>query len=243
MPRSTFAATIQPQLGAQIIMNGTGRPSSQPSTRMRLRPYRSASTPDTRFKHALTTPKLMMKLTTVVFSRRPNSRVPIKGTTVRSSPTMPPTQALISIKRANCAALARIPSRSGVEAPVVAVLDRTLGNGTAVRSGFEFNRSIGECPCFIQSNDTRVVWGCRGNAGQYVSDEHRLGQLQPWDGSPNVRQGSCQRLAIKGNRGARMAGQDQRILRQCEEPLQAVVEQLRPHLGFLRARFKIWATD
>jgi hypothetical protein len=34
-----FAATIQAQLGPQPIMNGTGKPMSQPSTSIVLRPY------------------------------------------------------------------------------------------------------------------------------------------------------------------------------------------------------------
>ena len=38
MPRSTFAATIQPQLGARAIIAGTGSATSQPMTRSRLRP-------------------------------------------------------------------------------------------------------------------------------------------------------------------------------------------------------------
>jgi hypothetical protein len=38
MPSSTFAATTQAQLGAQISSSGTGRPISQPSTSTGLRP-------------------------------------------------------------------------------------------------------------------------------------------------------------------------------------------------------------
>ena len=41
-PSRTFAATIQPQLGASAISSGTGRASSQPSVSNRLRPTRSA---------------------------------------------------------------------------------------------------------------------------------------------------------------------------------------------------------
>ena len=38
MPSSTFAATTQPQVGAQISSSGTGRATSQPATRTGLRP-------------------------------------------------------------------------------------------------------------------------------------------------------------------------------------------------------------
>ena len=36
-PSSTFAAITQPQSGPQASMNGTGRPMTQPATRMALR--------------------------------------------------------------------------------------------------------------------------------------------------------------------------------------------------------------
>ena len=37
-PSRTLAATIQLQVGAQMISRGTGRPISQPATRTGLRP-------------------------------------------------------------------------------------------------------------------------------------------------------------------------------------------------------------
>jgi len=88
----------------------------QPATRVCLRPYRSASAPETRLAHALTMPKLMIKLTATVLSNRPNSLVPTSGTTVRSRPTMPPTNAFISMSSPNCPALALRPKRTA-EAP------------------------------------------------------------------------------------------------------------------------------
>jgi hypothetical protein len=45
MPRRTFAARTQFQLGACISMNGTGTPTIQPATSTRLRPTRSESRP------------------------------------------------------------------------------------------------------------------------------------------------------------------------------------------------------
>ncbi len=38
MPSSTLANTIQPQDGAQMTSSGTGRATSQPAVRTRLRP-------------------------------------------------------------------------------------------------------------------------------------------------------------------------------------------------------------
>ena len=61
MPSRALAAMTHSQLGAQMIMKGTGRPTSQPSTRTRLRPQASASWPETRLAKAFTTPKLTMK--------------------------------------------------------------------------------------------------------------------------------------------------------------------------------------
>ena len=64
---------IHSQLGAQMIMKGTGRPNSQPRTSTRLRPQASASWPETRLANALTTPKLTMKETISVVEAMPNS--------------------------------------------------------------------------------------------------------------------------------------------------------------------------
>src|SRR5690348_1304741 len=111
MPSSAFAATTQPQLGPQAIMNGTGRPTSQPRTSICLRPWISAKCPETRLATALTTPKLTMKETTIVVEAILNSCAPMSGTTVRSNPTMPPTKALISTRSENCRQFSRRPSR------------------------------------------------------------------------------------------------------------------------------------
>src|SRR6516165_1348376 len=110
MPSSALAAITQFQLGAHMIMNGTGRPTSQPRTRTRLRPQASANWPEIRFAHAFTTPKLTMKETTKVVEPIRNSSAPISGTTVRSIPTMPATKALIRRSSANCGQFSFSPS-------------------------------------------------------------------------------------------------------------------------------------
>jgi hypothetical protein len=45
MPSSTFAATTQPQVGAQISSSGTGTATTHPATSTGLRPNRSDHVP------------------------------------------------------------------------------------------------------------------------------------------------------------------------------------------------------
>lgn len=61
MPRRTFATTIQPQDGAQRIMNGMGRATNQPQIRTRRRPTRSDRRPETKFIAPFTIPNDTMK--------------------------------------------------------------------------------------------------------------------------------------------------------------------------------------
>src|SRR3989304_797532 len=92
------------------MMNGTGRPISQPRTNTRLRPHVSEMRAAKRLQSALTTPKLTMNDTMAVSEVSPNSCSPMSGTTVRSSPTMAPTKALIRTRRENCPRFSRRPS-------------------------------------------------------------------------------------------------------------------------------------
>ena len=112
MPSSALAAMTHSQFGAQMIMNGTGMPTSQPRTRTRFLPQASARWPETRLAIALMTPKLTMKETMSVVDAMPNSSDPMSGTTVLSIPTMPPTNALISMSSPNCPMLALRPKRT-----------------------------------------------------------------------------------------------------------------------------------
>ena len=84
----------------------------------------------------MTTPKLTMNETTTVVEAILNCSDPIRGTTVRSNPTMPPTKALMRIRRENWRQFSRRPRRmdagvgvSGREvmsmAPVILHCDRT----------------------------------------------------------------------------------------------------------------------
>jgi hypothetical protein len=60
----------QLQLGAYMIMNGTGNPNSQPRTRMCLPPHVSASWPEIRLVRPLTIPKLTMNPVKMVAEAR-----------------------------------------------------------------------------------------------------------------------------------------------------------------------------
>src|SRR5262249_39177524 len=117
-PNKTLAASTHAQFGAAMTMKGTGRPSSQPITRTRLRPQLSASCPETRLATAFTTPKLMMNDAISVVDAMWNSSEPIRGTTVRSMPTMPPTNALIRTSNENCCQFSFRPSLTAVASPV-----------------------------------------------------------------------------------------------------------------------------
>ncbi len=105
-----------------MIRNGTGRPTAQPRIRVFFRPQVSASWPETRFVTALTMPKLTMNEVTAAAEASWNVSLPISGTSVRSSPTMPPTNALISTRSANCCQFSRSPSAmpASLIAPVLA---------------------------------------------------------------------------------------------------------------------------
>src|SRR5262245_58157752 len=113
IPSRTLAAITQPQTGAQISSNGTGRPMSQPATRTGLRPYRSDSVPEARLLRALVMPKAAMNISDAVKAPTAKTWPAKSGKTVRSWPTMPPTRALTATRRENWARLARSPSLTG----------------------------------------------------------------------------------------------------------------------------------
>jgi len=109
-PRSTFARSIHHHAGAPMIKNGTGIANNQPMTRIGFRPTRSDSRAATRLSTALVTPKLTMNDVIAVFEASPNSCSPSSGKTVRSSPTIAPTNAFRPTSSANCGRFARSPS-------------------------------------------------------------------------------------------------------------------------------------
>src|SRR6266511_4564553 len=84
----------------------------------------SVSRPAKRLISALTTPKVTMKESTALLLARPNSTCASRGSTVRSRPTIAPTNALTSTNSQNWRQLARRPSA-------------TAGAGSACRIGVE----------------------------------------------------------------------------------------------------------
>jgi hypothetical protein len=113
-PSSTLARSIHHHAGAMMMRKGTGRASSQPATRIGLRPIRSESRAAARLMTAFVTPKLTMNEVIAVFEVRPNSCSPRSGSTVRSSPTIAPTKALSSTSRENWGRFSLRPSRGSL---------------------------------------------------------------------------------------------------------------------------------
>jgi len=109
-PSRRFAATTQPHDGATRMRTGTGMPSSQPTMSTRRRPTRSATAPAATLISALDRPKLAMNESTAGVEERPNCCVPTSGSTVRSRPTIAPTNALRRTRIENWPRLARNPS-------------------------------------------------------------------------------------------------------------------------------------
>src|SRR3989440_9026916 len=136
IPSSRFAKTTQLQEGAKMMRNGTGSPTSQPTTSTPLRPMRSLIQPAKRFARALTMPKLIMKERTAVVEDRPKTRCPSSGTMLRSSPTMPPTKALTMTRSVNGCQFARRPKRTA-GAVGFEVVDGCASDGEAIGSCFQ----------------------------------------------------------------------------------------------------------
>ena len=144
MPRNTLASTIQFQVGAQITMKGTGRPASQPTTRIFFRPSRSDKRPANRLLRALTIPKVAMNERIAVFEARPKSSSAMSGRTVRSSPTVAPTKALTNTSSENWGRFSRKPRR---------IVDIDLSPESDMVHAVSFfhvesTRAIVECKCY-----------------------------------------------------------------------------------------------
>src|SRR5206468_2734376 len=118
-PRKTFARTISHQLSASAMSGATGSARSQPKTSSRFLPIRSESAPALRLASAFATPKPTTNASTAASELRWKSRFPMRGKTLRSSPTIAPTRALTPTSRLNCAAFARSPRRTVVTRALV----------------------------------------------------------------------------------------------------------------------------
>src|SRR6266545_1155315 len=160
-PSSRLASTIQPQLGAKMSRKGTGRPNSQPATRICFRPIRSESRPANRLASALTIPKLTINERASDFEVSPKSASAMRGTTVRSKPTIAPTKALTMTSNVNCCQLARNPSFKGlaVEIEVDGSCISALRDRTVIASSFQLGGILDQLPRFIKFNDTLMIRG------------------------------------------------------------------------------------
>src|SRR6266545_6908845 len=194
-PSSTLANTIQPQLGAQMMSSGTGSPASQPATSSGLRPSRSASCPAKRFASALTTPKLTRKERTTVLETRPKSASAIRGTTVRSSPTIAPTKALTTTSSANWRQFAPRPSRIGGVGVV-------SGDGAAIGARLQLARVLGKGAGFVQGDDALMVRRSGWDPSEDHRHERRLVRVQQLGSLADLPQLGGNGLAIEGHRCA-----------------------------------------
>src|SRR5436309_6861874 len=218
-PSSTLANTIQPQLGAQMMSSGTGSPASQPATRSGLRPIRSASCPVKRLASALTMPKLTRKERTTVFDTSPKSAWGMSGTTVRSSPTMAPTKALTTTRRANWRQLAPRPSRMG---------DGVSGNGAAIGACLQLGRVIRQRAGFVQGDDAVMVRRRWREPGEDLAHERFLGLTQERCPLLDLPERRADRPAVKRHGRARVSRQDDGLGRQCDQTVQGRVEHVSP---------------
>src|SRR5438132_6746023 len=216
-PSRTLANTIQLQLGAQMMSSGTGSPASQPATRRGLRPIRSASCPANRLASALTVPKLRRKERTTVFETSPKSAWAMSGTTVRSSPTIAPTNALTTTSSVNWRQLALRPSRMG---------DGVSGNGAAIGACLQLGWVIRQRAGLVQGDDVVMVRRGWREPGEDLAYEPFLGLTQKGCPLPDLPQRRADRPAVERHGLARMSRQDDRVWRQCDQALQGRVEHL-----------------
>src|SRR5688500_17579031 len=126
--------------------------------------------PDKRFIKALERPKETMKLVAEVFRRRWNSWVPMRGTAVRSRPTMPPAKALTSVSKANGGRFAFRPT-------VIGRWDAAAsGAGTAVGSGFEGSPvPLGQGSAPVGADDGLEIGGRGISSGRDPGEEFLFG--------------------------------------------------------------------
>src|SRR2546428_10496961 len=200
-----------------MMSNGTGSPASQPATRSGLRPIRSASWPAKRFASAFTTPKLMRKERTTVFETRPKSAWAMSGTTVRSSPTIAPTNALTTTSSANWRQLAPRPSRMG---------DGVSGNGAAIGACLQLGGVIRQRAGFVQGDDAVMVRRCWREPGEDLAHERFLGLTQQRRPLLDLPQRRADGLAVERHGLGRMSRQNDGLGRQCDQALQGRVEHL-----------------
>src|SRR6266540_3860710 len=225
-PSSTLANTIQLQLGAQMMSSGTGSPASQPATSSGLRPSRSASRPAKRFANAFTTPKLTRKERTTVLETRPKSASAIRGTTVRSSPTIAPKKALKTTSSANWRQLAPRPSRIS-------------GDGAAIGARLQLARVVGQSARFVQSDNAVMVRWCRRDPGEDLAHERVLRLVQQRSPLPDLSQGRADGPPVERHGRARVRGQHDGVRWQLHQAPQRSVKEMGTAARLLGRRLEI----
>src|SRR5207247_6333590 len=149
-PSKTFAKTTQPQDGAKMMSTGTGSAAAHPTSKTLRRPRRSASRPAMKLLAALTRPKLIRKERIATRLAMWKSCAASGARVDRSTPTTPPTKALIATRRANCRQFARRPSWI-IPAPVIG--RRDSGYGAAVGSSLQLGAILGELGAPVELDD------------------------------------------------------------------------------------------
>src|SRR4030095_8330769 len=223
IPNKTFATSNQNHRFAKMMRIGTGSPISQPRTSTFLRPTPSEIRAANRLQMALVTPKLTMKETIAVFEVKPNSFSPMRGTTVRSSPTIIPTKTLMTTRRENWLKFSRSPRRTAWLSSAMGIHTARLCRKAHIQGPILF----------------RVGWGSR-NFFQHVT--HKFVPVSDLEGpiepalKPNRRHRfSAQRPAT--NRPCKCSRKYFHVVRQRFQLLHGVKQHPRAFLG-ARGQFR-----
>src|SRR5262245_47833152 len=132
-----------------------------------------------------------MNESTTVLEVMPNSDFASRGTTERSSPTMPPTKALTSTSKLNCCQFSRSPSRIGAGAS-------GLGDRTAVRPSFQLSGiGSGKLTGFVQAHDFTVIRRGWRQASEQCVRECLLAACQQSDPIPELSDRGNERLTVE----------------------------------------------
>src|SRR5438309_4326854 len=212
MPRNTFAAITQLHAGAHINRKGTGSPAIHPATSSSFRPARSDHRPAARFVTAFTTPKLTMKDRIAAFDARPKSRSASSGNTARSSPTIPPTNALTTTSSENWRQLRFNPSARLASASVV-----STGKVGGANPGGIWRRG-------------RDVPQHRGDKFVAVVETKRA--VEPAFEANRGRRLAAQRTATDGSR--KRAGPHLHVIRKTGQPSRAFIQEARAFASVAR---------
>src|SRR6266852_9598515 len=158
----------------------------------------------------------------------------MSGTTVRSSPTMAPTKALTTTRRANWRQLAPRPSRMG---------DGVSGNGAAIGACLQLGGVIRQRAGFVQRDKAVMVPRCWRQPGEDLAHERFLGLTQERRPFLDFPQRRADGPPVERHGLARMSRQDEGLRRQCDQALQGRMEHVSPAARLLWWRLEVRAAD